>query len=244
MKKNNIFIVVFTVLFVMYVALDFIAPEPVNWSVTYQVNDKNPFGGFILNDRSGDLFENGFDHSYNTLSELSESETNILILAEQADINRTDFDKLFEILDKGGSVFIGATTFSQKLADTLNFKIHTEYQLLDQNIFEAPLSTIKIFDSLEFSYPSNLVPGFFEIENGHGWDVMATLTGQPIGITKTVGKGRITLVSAPYIFTNFGMLINGNYPVVAALLSTLPAKGAHYTMFYQSGKGGRCGSGP
>ncbi|MFK7953818.1 MAG: hypothetical protein AB8B73_13315 [Ekhidna sp.] len=47
----------------------------------------------------------------------------------------------------------------------------------------------------------------------------------------------LTLNSIPYIFTNFGLLINENYPVAAALLSELPSTNVHNTLFYHSGKG-------
>jgi len=237
MKRDKIFIYVFAGLFITYITLDFLAPKPINWLVTFKANDKNPFGGYIFYDRSKDLFDNGFELSHNTLSELADTESNIVILAERADIGRTDLDKFFEILERGGNVFIAANTFSEKLQDTLAFGVKFEYQLLDQSIFEAPESVITSSNSLEFTYPSNLVSNYFELETASDWEIMASLEEGPIAVQRDIGLGKIILVSNPYMFTNFGLLVNNNFQLCAALLSSLPRENALYTMFYKSGKG-------
>lgn len=237
MKNDKIFIYAFVGLFVIYVVVDFLAPAPLNWTVTFKPNDKNPFGCFVLNDRSQDLFENGLELSNNTLSEMSGDIENVLILAEGAEIVRTDLDRLFEIVDSGKTVFISANTFSEKLMDSLEFDVSFEYQLLNQNIFEAPETTITVGESREYRYPSNIVSNHFELEEEKEWDVIASKAEGPIAITRQIGDGKIVLVSTPYIFTNFGLLVNNNYQASAALLSLLPKKNVHYTMFYKSGRG-------
>ncbi len=238
MKKDRIFVYVFVGLFVLYVVLDFMAPKPIDWKVTYGANDKNPFGAYILNDRSADFFDNGLNLSRLTLSELSEAnEENILILADQVNIERADLDNLWQILEKGGNVLIGGASFNSKLKDTLKFDSHFEYHFLNQNIFEAPETTISLFDSSRYSYPSTLVSNYFEIEDEEEWKVLASINEGPIAITKAVGEGVLTLVSTPGLFTNFGLLFDDNYPASAMLLSQLPQKNVHYTMFYHSGKG-------
>lgn len=237
MKKDRIFLYVFIGLFIVYVAADFFAPEPINWAITFKPNDKNPFGSYILNDRSSDLFDNGFEVSTNTISELTGDEENILILAEGADIRRTDLDNLLKIVNEGGNILIAANSFSDKLMDTLGFDVHYEYQILNQNIFESPESKITVLDSLEYIYPSNLISNYFELIDEDNWEIQATKTEGPICIVKQIGAGKVTLVSVPYIFTNFGLLINDNYQASAILLSNLPSKNVHYTMYYKSGKG-------
>ncbi len=237
MKKDKIFVYVFVGLFIIYVVMDMLAPKPINWMVTFKPGDKNPFGGFILNERSADLFQNGLGLSNNTIAELAENETNMLILAERADVDRTDLDKLFEVVSDGGNVLIAANSFADEFKDTLEFESHFEFQLLNQDILEAPETTITLFDSLEYTYPASLVSNYFELGDSSSWNVVASKEEGPVAITKRVEMGTITLVSVPYIFTNFGLLINDNYQASASLLSVLPEDQVHYTMFYQSGRG-------
>lgn len=235
MRKDRIFIIVFAILFVTYVVVDFMAPKPISWEVTFRVDDKNPFGSYILNDRSGDLFTDGFELSYNTISEIAETEKNILIITEYAEIFRTDLDKMFEILNAGGNVFIAANSFSSTFADTLGFDVDFEYQALDQSIFEVSEQSIMI-DDKEYSYPASLISDHFELEKDHDWQIVAESNGDPIAIKKSVGEGKITLLSVPYLLSNFGMLVNDNYQASAQLLSHLPREEVHYTMFYKSGR--------
>lgn len=235
MKKDKIFIVVFVMLFVAYVVVDMLVPEPISWEVSFRADDKNPFGSFILNERSGDLFSNGFELSFSTISELAETEENILVITEYAEIVLTDLDNLLGILNRGGNVLIAATSFDGGLADTLGFDVDTEYLALDQSIFEAPEQAIEVGE-VSYSYPASLVSNHFELDANHDWEVIASSESNPVAISKTVGEGRITLVSVPYMFSNFGMLLNENYEATEKLLSYLPGEDVHYTMFYKSGK--------
>lgn len=235
-KKERIYLFVFITLFVAYVATDFMAPEPINWQVSFHSKDKNPFGGFILNDRSSDLFNEGFHLSYQTIAEL-EDENNIVILAEEAEIVGIDFDKLFEKLERGGNVWIGANTYSSKFRDTLDFAVSNNFQMLNQNIFEAPEGTLRLFDDSKYTYPSTLLTNFFRLRNEGQWEILSEVDGNPVVIKRSWKGGTLVLNSIPYIFTNFGLLINDNYPAAAKLLSHLPESDIHYTMYYQSGKG-------
>ena len=236
MKRDRIFIVVFALLFVVYVVADFFTPKPVDWTVTFHTDDKNPFGAYILANRSGDLFEDGITTSFETISSLIEEQRNLLILAEHADIKGVDQDQLSLILDSGNSVLVAASSFASSFLDSLRIDIHTEYRLLNQDIFEVPMGTLQLEDSTNVDYPSSLLMNYFELEDLDQWKVIATVDGNPVVIKETVGKGELILCSIPHIFANFGLLYNNNYVVAAKLLSLLPAKDVHYTMFYQSGR--------
>ncbi|MEQ9404033.1 MAG: DUF4350 domain-containing protein [Cyclobacteriaceae bacterium] len=236
MKKDRIFIIVFSLLFVTYVVVDMLSPKPISWTVTFLADDKNPFGSYILNDRSSDLFEGGFELSYNTISELAGTNNNLLILTEEVEIGGTDIENLFEILESGGSVLIGATSFNSKLKDTLEFDIHHEFQLLNQTIFEVPEATLTIRDSLTYTFPASLISNYFELENDQTWEKIGRSNDKPVAISRSFGSGKLILVSVPHVFTNFGMLYDENYRAVADILSGLPENDLHYTMFYKSGK--------
>ena len=173
-KKERIYLYVFLGLFLAYVATDFMAPKPVDWRVTFQPKDKNPFGGFILNERAIDLFEDGVKLSTGTISDLS-SEKNLMILAERAEIAGNDVKELFNILENGGHVWIGSNSYSTNLEDTLGVKLNTSYQMLNQDILEAPESTLTLFDSANYAYPSTLVTNYFELENEEAWKILATV---------------------------------------------------------------------
>lgn len=235
-KGERKFLIVLVVLFVLYVATSFLAPKPIDWSVTFASNDKNPFGAYILSERSSDLFGEPFRLSNRTISELTEND-NLIILADVAEIARADYRNLMIKLDSGANVFVAANQFSAVLKDSLEFDERFSFHVLNQTLFEAATSEILVSDSLVFEYPYSLVSNYFEIEQDSDWEVQATLDSNPILITKKVGEGKLILSSTPYVFTNFGLLFNENFNGAARLLTELPHAPTHFTTYYQLGKG-------
>lgn len=234
-KGEKKFLIVLIVLFVAYVATDFLAPRPVDWTVTFHHQDKNPFGAYILSERADDLFEGDFEISNLTISELSELD-NLLILAEQAEIAGADYRSLRSKLDSGVHVFIAANQFSPVLKDSMKFEVSFSFHILNQTIFEAATSKVLSNDSIEYEYPFSVTSNYFDLEEDSDWKVLASLEDQPILITKSFGAGVLTLCSTPYIFTNFGLLFNENYPAAASMLSVLPESKTHLSLFYHLGK--------
>lgn len=232
-KGEKKFLVVLIALFIAYVATSFLAPKPINWTVTFSNKDKNPFGAYILSERSADLFES-FETSNKTISELSGLQ-NLLILCDYSDISGADYRSLMAKLDSGVNVFIASNQFSSVLLDSLEINAPFSFHILNQTIFEAAISEIRIEES-SYSYPFSLVSNYFELQDTDAWKIGATLEGNPIMISKQMGKGTLTLCSTPYIFTNFGLLFNENYHGAAQLLSILPPRSTHFTLFYQLGK--------
>lgn len=230
------FLIILIVLFVVYVATSFLAPKPVDWRVTFGLKDKNPFGAYILNERSQDLFRESFTVSNQTISELSGVE-NLLILSDFAEIAGADYRSLMAKLDSGAYVFIAANEFSPVLKDSLSFDNSFSFHALNQSIFEAATSRVRLVDSISYEYPFSLVSNYFNLNDTSGWEIKASMEGNPILISKTIGRGKLILSSTPYIFTNFGLLYDKNYQGAARMLSELPENRTHFTQFYQLGKG-------
>ncbi len=235
-KGEKKFLIILVVLFVAYVATSFLAPKPIDWTVTFGSYDKGPFGAYILSQRSSDLFSGSFEVSNKTMSELNKLE-NLVILADYVVIEGADYRSMISKLDSGVNMLIAANQFSPVLIDSLGFDQSFSFHVLNQTIFEAATSEIRTTDDSKYVYPFSLVSNYFELEEEGDWEIVATLEQNPIAISKSIGNGRITLCSTPLIFTNFGLLYDENYEGAAKLLSQLPEAKTHYTMFYQLGKG-------
>ncbi len=234
-KGEKKYLIGLIVLFLAYVATDFLAPKEVDWTVTFHNKDKNPFGAYILSERADDLFEGDFEISNQTISELSDLE-NLFILAEQAEIAGTDYRSLMSKLDSGTHVFVAANGFSPVLKDSLGFDVSFSFHLLNQTIFETATSKILAADSVEYEYPFSVISNYFTLEDDSDWEVLATLERNPILIRKKLNEGVLILCSTPYIFTNFGLLFNDNFPAAASMLSLLPERNTHFSLFYHLGK--------
>ena len=94
MKSFRIYIAFFILVILGYVAYTMLSDPKVNWMITLDSEDKNPFGAFVLNERLSDVFPQGTESSYLTLSQLSQ-ERNLFILANQLDLSEPDISTLF-----------------------------------------------------------------------------------------------------------------------------------------------------
>ncbi len=236
MREYRSYIVVLALSLLAYAVYDYYSPKPVNWLASYRVTDKNPFGAYILNEQSEDIFGSMFETSYATLSEL-ESDKSVLLIADNVNINGADLIELFERLDKGSNVLVASSRFSSEMLDSLGIDIDSRFQLLGSDLLVDELTTL-IIDESEYQYPTPLVSSFFSLDSAELWKTHASTNVGSIAISRPVGNGQLTLVASPYLFTNFGMLFNDNYKAAAKLLSLLPPEPVHYSMYYQSGKPG------
>src|SRR5690554_4237229 len=100
MHKEKILYILLGVLFATYVIVTYYSPKPLDWTITFAQNDKNPYGGYILYDRLEDFFSEKAV-SFQTLHEAREAEAHLLILTTKFMPSGSDVEALYDILDQG-----------------------------------------------------------------------------------------------------------------------------------------------
>lgn len=233
MRPYRSYIVFFILVLFGYVVYVSTQPKPIHWFVTFRADDQSPFGSFILHDRATDLFEN-WKVSYSTISQF-DSDENLLILAERMDIQHADFARLFELLDEGKEIMIVSEEFGQLMEDSLSFSTDFKFRFYGASLLESNEQKIKMGSS-SYNYPIEMVSNYFELGEQTDWSVLATTKNGPIAIEKPIRNGKLVLVTNPLLFTNFGLLYNGNHELAEKLLNRVSQRAMHYTMFYQFGR--------
>lgn len=215
-------------LFVLYVVIDYYSPKPIDWTITFHSNDKNPNGAYVLNDRLPDLFED-YENSYLTLFELEDSSSQVLILANSLDLSLSEINLLLDRVNEGNSVLIAANYISQNLLDTLDIKM-SYYPLVE---FDSDTVIVSMNEAQLFYSTALTNSSFVMVTEDSTWQIHAK-TDNPILMSKRIGEGEIILSSAPQLFANYGILQNHNFAENA--LKRMPDRPLHYTQYYQSGK--------
>ncbi|MEQ9097717.1 MAG: DUF4350 domain-containing protein [Imperialibacter sp.] len=236
-KKDKIFLWVFIGLFVGYVVVQYTAPKPLDWTITFHEDDKNPFGGFVLGKRLPDIFPE-LETSYYNFTQLYTDNENVVVLAQEMALSPTDEESINEILHAGSSVFLAAHQFPQAWLDSLGLKVAFNYSFVNEEIFgEDQIQLISHTDSSSASYPRQMIQAVFEEVEADKWEIIATdENSQPLVIKKTIGEGELILCSSPLIFTNFGLLYQDNYRFAASILNLLPEQRTQINYFYQLGR--------
>jgi hypothetical protein len=246
MKKDWKYILYVVLAISLFVVIKMISPKQYDWNITFNHEDKNPYGGYVLNQLLPEIFASGkIEHSFQSLYEIKDSlkkEGNLLIIASNFNCDDLDTKALLAFVNNGGSAFISAQSFYGKLRDTL--KIRTaDYYFLDHDWFSRKDTTHlrfvnPAFDTAKiFAFKKDNIYNFFS-----GFDTTRTSVitrndkGRPVTIQVKWGKGTMILNSTPMVFTNIYLLANENHEFVSNSLSYLPAHNLQWTEFYQVGR--------
>ncbi len=175
----------------------------------------------------------------------------ILIVADYIFMDKLAIKSMFTLLRRGNKMMFVGSTFSPFLIDTLKIDAHNSYfeeanfksmmgqpQIRERLLLSDPAFSKRAFrfypqlcsdyfsgvDSLE-PKPANLQD---KKPRKHSWldSVPTTVLARnkykfPVAFSKKIGKGELFLVSTPLLFTNYGMLDQGNARYLFSLLSYL-----------------------
>ncbi|HTE31728.1 MAG TPA: DUF4350 domain-containing protein, partial [Chryseolinea sp.] len=246
MRKDWRYILYISLAFGMFIVLKLLSPKQHNWTVTFGAEDKNPYGGYALNNLIRTSFPNeSFRHSFKTLYELKDSlkqGDNIFIVCANFGSGKEDTKILLDHVSNGGAAFLSAQYFSGELADTLQVEAY-DYLFNTNDILQKKDSGNLRFSSAAFdtirSYQyrrDNIHNYFRKFDESRTTVIARNENNQPVTIRITWGKGNIFLNTTPMIFTNIYLLSRDNHEFVSSTLSYLPLVATHWTEFYQRGR--------
>lgn len=207
-------------------------PKPIDWSPTFALNDKIPFGLFVFNKESDKLFPNQkitkvnntpyeyFLDKYDYSDSLYTVSGNILYINDNFNIDKTSLDELFYFASRGNNVFLSASNFPNELKDSLSFEI-------DQSSLFSDSITLKVTNQYlkpkDFHYTKG-----FSINHFSKIDTTNTIIlGQQIIEDETQAnfikvpfkKGFFYLHLQPIVFTNYNILKDDNHKYVEQISS-------------------------
>jgi hypothetical protein len=247
MKKDWRYIALLVAAIGFTVTVRMLAPREFNWTVTFHPEDKNPYGGYVLNEMMNDIFDRKDVHQSNyTLYELldtARNPVNIISFSTQFTPGAEDKIALLKNAEKGADVFIAADRFSQNFLDTMQAKV-ADYFI--DNTFDAlfnreDTSTVTFknpnLSSDEYYYPRNNIHYYFNRFDTASASVIAINDLKlPVLIRMRWGKGNIYLCTLPLAYSNAYLLMNDNHQFAEQTLSYLPKKPIEWTQYYQLGR--------
>ena len=227
----------------VFVVLEIITPDPINWTVTLSEKDKNPFGSYLIKERLDDIF-NETSYSNLTLYELADSAfNNYLVLAQNFRPSEEDTRALLTEVSEGKNAFIVANYFQGLFADTLD--IYTSDYLFQGNIFrnlnKEDTATLRFtnpqLNDAEYPYQRNNSQYYFSQFDSSRAVVLGLNDLERATFLKYPwGEGNIYLSSTPLAFTNNYLVYEDNYQYISRALSYLPPENLHWTNYYQLGR--------
>jgi len=247
MKKDWKYLLYLSVAIGLFITVKLLSPRQHNWTITYAHDDRNPYGGYALNEVLPSLFEkHTIRHSYQTLYEIKDSlklAGSILIVCTDFKGHREDAHALLKHVEVGGSAFISAEEFWGDFADTLKLATVDHLFKNGTTVFaqEDTTSIHFINTSLDTSahyYFSrgNIRNYFNEFDTTRTTVLAVNEDGKPVTIRVKWGQGNLILNSTPLAFTNIYLLSRNNHEYISTMLSCLPEDDVEWTEYYQLGR--------
>ena len=224
MKSLKLYLIIAGILLVLYIIAQFNRPKIIDWSPSFSDKEKTPFGTFILYNQLKDIFPKSQVISfrqpvYSVIAEDSIKNSSYVIICQDLDITKADYDQLTTYLKKGNDVFIASTYFGKAFEKYLKIKTETILKLGEEN------------EPVNFLNPVLNPRKSFKIDKGAGgiyFSAFDTLRATVIGengnhkanfIKYNFGKGALYLVSNPKLFSNYSLLNSQGAEYAATALS-------------------------
>jgi hypothetical protein len=239
-KTIKIYLVFLVLLLVAIIIVDANRPKPIDWTPTFGINDRIPFGMHIFDKESSSLLKNDtiekttqtayeyLDSRYYYIDDSLQTDNargTFLAIAEYYDIDDESTNELLYHVAQGNSVFLSATSFSEKLEDSLHFNTNSkmpEKDGLDLNVVNPSLGTKK------YNFVNGIGSAFFSKIDTLKTTVLGYQSSKKdkekqINFIKIAyKKGFFYLHCQPIVFTNYHLLKEDHYQYTEKIASYIP----------------------
>jgi hypothetical protein len=231
-RDNKKYLYFFVGIFILIVAVQYILPKPTNWNRTYLGKDKAAFGTYAIKELMSGVYSRTLTVNKATFYNLQNSmgnKSSVLLINDRFDLNKNDMKALYKMLDEGSTVFMAANEFLGAIADSLHVRCtYNAFSLFGNmdSLLVKPGSDITLLASnykkKKFAYPQAAWISAFTHFDTTKFEVLATtLKNKACLIRGSFGKGKLYLMTAPDIFSNYFIVKNENRELAYAMLSLI-----------------------
>jgi len=233
-KSLKIYIFLLVLILIGILFVDANRPKPINWTPTYALNDKIPFGLFVFGQEAENLFSkqkitkinnSPYEYFYDKYDYDDSTYTvkgDILYINEDFTIDNSSVDELFYYASRGNDVFISSTFFSKSLKDTLGFDIETSNIFMDS--FALNVSN-KNLNPKDYYYSKGVSTKYFSKIDTTNTVVLGHQSSTKENLTNFIKipykTGNFYLHTQPIVFTNYYMLKDKNHEYIEQISSYL-----------------------
>lgn len=215
------------------VAAELLAPEPVDWTDSFERDDARPYGSLVLYDVLDELFPDADVQPvplppYLKLRDTTLATTSYLFVTHAFTPDPPETGKLLSYVERGNVLFVAAHVFRGAWADSLHLKTVGGPSLV-------PAQSGGNSTHLHFVSPALHTPGGYLVRGGAAtqhfarFDTLHTAVlginddDEPTYLRIDRGRGAIYVSSTPRVFTNYHLLNDASSQYLYAALSYLPS---------------------
>ena len=248
-KSLKIYIVLLVLIIIGVVIADSNEAKPIDWTPTYAVSDKIPFGLYVFDKETKDFFKNQKIEKlsltpYEYLESKYDDETlvknykikgTIINISEFSKIDAASVKELCYFVSHGNTAFLSGKVLPNELLDTLKLKMDSEYKMSDSitNWVANPklgTSKYRLTEGGGNNYFSKTDPKHTTILGFEGGD-----STRVNFIKVNYHHGAFLLHTQPAAFTNFHLLKGNHHEYAEKVLSYIPNGNIYWFIKNQDG---------
>jgi hypothetical protein len=233
-RRDKIALALAATTFALVVAAEVLAPQPVDWTPSYERDDTRPYAGRVLYDVLPQLFPAATlapvdQPPYLVLRRMLArrvghiDSTTYFFLTQRFAPDAAETEQLLDFARAGGTVFVGAQAFAGPLADSLHLETGAALSMSSQRDSTTLRFASPSLAGVDARFRPGIASGRFAafdtaraVVLGTGADSAATF------LRVEAGAGELYLSTTPRAFSNYALL-NGGERYAYAALSHLPA---------------------
>jgi hypothetical protein len=218
-KSLKIYIFLLVLILVGIIIIDANKKVPIDWRPSYSLREKIPFGLYVFDQESKSLFNpqkikkfgetpyEFFDQYYDVDDSTYSVSGTFLHIDNSCTIDNSSVDELLYFVSHGNNAFLSATSFPEKLADSLHFETAQSNSFLDSIQFK----TERYHTTNQFYFNKGINDAYFYEIDSTRTTVLGTQSNSK-GITQTnfvripYKNGAFYLHLQPVAFTNYYLL--------------------------------------
>lgn len=218
-KSLKIYIFLLVLILVGIIIIDANKKEPIDWRPSYSLREKIPFGLYVFDQESKSFFNPqkikkfgetpyGFFNQYYDVDDSTYTVSGTFLHIDNlCTIDDTSVDELLYFVSHGNNAFLSATSFPEKLADSLHFETAQSNSFLDSIQFK----TERNHKTNPFYFNKGVNDAYFYEIDSTTTTVLGTQSNSK-GITQTnfvripYKNGAFYLHLQPVAFTNYYLL--------------------------------------
>ena len=236
MKFSRVYIFCILIFLLLVFLSEYRMPKHFRWEPTFSHNDKQPFGCYVLDSVLSASLPQGYTVNRQTLyqmRDLKQPHGILLIADDMTEMTKTDVKSVLTLAEKGHRLLLVTGSCGRLMEDTLrchSYQRGSAMPLVQYAKKGFGRDTIEWFADHRYKrreyrfYPQLLNHEMVVQTDSIACRILSSVvdtvkSNLATAVTFPLGKGSITWVCTPLIFTNFGILDANNHEYIFRLLT-------------------------
>ncbi|WP_281631780.1 DUF4350 domain-containing protein [Flavobacterium luteolum] len=236
-NKVKIYIAILVLIFGITLLVDKGQPKPIDWTPTYSVEDKIPFGLYVFDQEVEGLFKQKveristqtpyeyFDSQYDDRENVESYRIKgtFMNISEADNIDEGSMKEILYFVSHGNNAFLSMKVFPKTLLDSLKIELKTDFMPNDS--ISTWMANKKV-SSKKYTLNTGLSDYFSKIDTLNtkvlGYQINRKKEKQVNFIEVPYKNGYLYLHTQPVAFTNYNLLKKDHYQYAENVLSYIP----------------------